>query len=203
MEDSNANQVTSPSPVTHCPSPTARRSGGPRTAEGKRRSCRNARKHGLYTDERFLEGAALELGDDPRQSQRLLRDLIQARQPVGALEMALVEGIALLLCKQGRLDRSELAVQVSNLHHHDLERRKLFIKVGHDASDALECGSAEPRFWVRGSSVGQQTTRGPQHRGSALSSSMHCSSRSVRSSSPSKRLKIVGTNSKTYCKDRG
>jgi hypothetical protein len=60
MEDSNANQVTSPSP-------TDRRPGGPRTAEGKRRSCQNARKHGLYTDERFLECAALERGSaDPR-----------------------------------------------------------------------------------------------------------------------------------------
>jgi hypothetical protein len=131
MEDSNANQATSQSP-------TARHSGGPRTAEGKRRSCQNARKHGLYTDERFLEGAAIELGDDPRQFQRLLKSLVEARQPVGALEMALVEGIALLLCKQARLDRSELAVQVSNLHHHDLERRKLSIQVGTGNSDAVE-----------------------------------------------------------------
>ena len=138
MEDSNANQATSQSPITNCPSPTARHCSGPRTAEGKRRSCQNARKHGLYTDERFLQGAALELGDDPRQFQRLLKGLVEARQPVGALETALVEGIALLLSKQARLDRSELAVQVSNLHHHDLERRKLSIKVGHDASDAVE-----------------------------------------------------------------
>ena len=138
MEDSNANQATSPSPIINRQSPTARRSGGPRTAEGKRRSCQNARKHGLYTDERFLEGAAIELGDDPRQFQRLLKGLVEARQPVGALEMALVEGIALLLCKQARLDRSELAVQVSNLHHHDLERRKLSIQVGTVNSDAVE-----------------------------------------------------------------
>jgi hypothetical protein len=85
-----------------------------------------------------LEAAALELGDDPRQFQRLLKGLIEARRPVGALEMALVEGIALLLCKQGRLDRSELAVQVSNLHHHDLERRKLSLQVGTGNSDAVE-----------------------------------------------------------------
>jgi len=58
MEDSNANQATSPSPMTLRPSPTAGRSGGPRSAEGKRRSCQNARRHGIYTDERFLEGAA-------------------------------------------------------------------------------------------------------------------------------------------------
>ena len=145
MEESNANQATSPSPITNCPSPiasrpspTARRSGGPRTAEGKRRSCQNARRHGLYTDERFLESAALELGDDPRQFQRLLKGLIEARQPVGGLEMALVEDIALLFCKKARADRSELAVQVSNLHQHDLERRKLSLQVGTGNSDAVE-----------------------------------------------------------------
>jgi hypothetical protein len=131
MEDSNANPATSPSP-------TARRSGGPRTAEGKRRSCQNARRHGLYTDERFLESAALELGDDPRQFQRLLNGLIEARQPVGALEMALVEDIALVLCKKARADRSELAVQVSNLHQHDLDRRKQMIQVGHANSEASQ-----------------------------------------------------------------
>jgi hypothetical protein len=89
MEDSNANQATSQSPITSRPSPTGRRSGGPRTAEGKRRSCHNAHKHGLYTDKRFLESAALELGDDPRQFQRLLKSLVEARRPVGGLEMAL------------------------------------------------------------------------------------------------------------------
>ena len=135
MEDSNANQATSPSPITNCQSPTARRSTGPRTAEGKRRSCQNARKHGLYTDERFLQGAALELGDDPRHFQRLLKGLVQARRPVGALEMALVEGIALLLSKTARLDRSELAVQVSNLHH------RIFKKIknrGNELKDLLQ-----------------------------------------------------------------
>jgi hypothetical protein len=131
MEDSNANQATSPSP-------TARHSGGPRTAEGKRRSGQNARKHGLYTDERFFEAAAMELGDDPRQFQRLLKSLVEARRPVGGLEMALVEDSALLLCKKARVDRSELAVQVSNLHQHDLERRKLCLQVGTCNSDAVE-----------------------------------------------------------------
>jgi hypothetical protein len=67
MEDLNANPATSPSPITNRPSLTARRSGGQRTAEGKRRSCQNGRRHGLYTDERFLECAALERSSaDPR-----------------------------------------------------------------------------------------------------------------------------------------
>jgi len=138
MEDSNTNQATSQSPTITSPSPTGRRGGGPRTAEGKRRSCQNAHKHGLYTDESFLEGAALELGEDPRQFQRLLKGLIEARRPVGALELAVIEDIALLLLKKGRVDKAELAVQVSNLHQHDLDRRKQMIQVGHANSEASQ-----------------------------------------------------------------
>ena len=138
MEDSNTNQATSQSPIINSPSPTGRRGGGPRTAEGKRRSCQNAHKHGLYTDESFLEGAALELGEDPRQFQRLLKGLIEARRPVGALELAVIEDIALLLLKKGRVDKAELAVQVSNLHQHDLDRRKQMIQVGHANSEASQ-----------------------------------------------------------------
>ena len=138
MEDSNTNPAMNSSPINDSPSATARRSGGPRTAEGKRRSCQNAHKHGLYTDESFLESAALELGEDPRQFQRLLKGLIEARRPVGALELAVIEDIALLLLKKGRVDKAELAVQVSNLHQHDFDRRKQMIQVGHANSEASQ-----------------------------------------------------------------
>jgi len=40
MEDSNANQATSPSPIGHRQSPTARRSGGPQDGATRLRSCR-------------------------------------------------------------------------------------------------------------------------------------------------------------------
>ena len=130
-------EVTEGSSTDPRPS-SAKRSGGPRTAQGKRRSSQNARKHGLYTDERFLESAALELGEDPRQFRRILKGLVEARRPVGALELALVEDIALLFLKKARLDKAELAVQVSNLYQHDLERRKQMIQVGHADSDATE-----------------------------------------------------------------
>ena len=125
-------------PSTGHPASSSKRSGGPRSAPGKRRSCQNSRKHGLYTDVSFLQAAALELGEDPRQFQRLLKGLIAARQPVGALELAVVEDLALLLLKKARLDKAELAVQVSNLHQYDLERRKQMIQVGHAASEATE-----------------------------------------------------------------
>ena len=147
-------EVNEGSSIDPRPSST-RRSGGPRTAKGKRRSSQNARKHGLYTDESFLEGAALELGEDPRQFQRILKGLIEARHPVGALELAVVEDIALLLLKKARLDKAELAVQVCNLHQHDLERRKQMIQVGHANSDAAELDVREHGLRRSLSSPGQ------------------------------------------------
>jgi hypothetical protein len=56
-------QSRNPSPAqTEARRENSRKSTGPRSYRGKRHSCQNARKHGLYTDERFLEAAALELG---------------------------------------------------------------------------------------------------------------------------------------------
>jgi hypothetical protein len=115
----------------------AQKSTGPRTAEGKRRSSQNARKHGLYSNANFFWDAALALGEDPRDFERLLKGLVLARQPADTLEMVLVEDIALLVWKKARLDRAEAAVQVHNLQKHDLERRKQFIQVGREISDTL------------------------------------------------------------------
>ena len=113
----------------------AQKSTGPRTAEGKRRSSQNARKHGLYSNANFFWDAAIALGEDPRDFERLLKGLVLARQPADTLEMVLVEDIALLVWKKARLDRAEAAVQVCNLQKHDLERRKQFIQVGREISD--------------------------------------------------------------------
>ena len=115
----------------------AQKSTGPRTAEGKRRSSQNARKHGLYSNANFFWDAAIALGEDPRDFERLLKGLVLARQPADTLEMVLVEDIALLVWKKARLDRAEAAVQVRNLQKHDLDRRKQFIQVGREISDTL------------------------------------------------------------------
>jgi hypothetical protein len=115
----------------------AQKSTGPRTAAGKRRSSQNARKHGLYSNANFFWDAAIALGEDPRDFERLMKGLVLARQPADTLEMVLVEDIALLVWKKARLDRAEAAVQVRNLQKHDLERRKQFIQVGREISDAL------------------------------------------------------------------
>jgi hypothetical protein len=121
-------------------------STGPRTGRGKRHSSRNALKHGLYADvHSFFWDAAMELGEDPREFQRLFAGLLEARRPADTLEQVLVEDIAVLVWKKARLERAESAVQVCNVRKHDLERRKQYIQVGRDVttmsqSDAFEKG---------------------------------------------------------------
>ena len=127
------------SQITNQKSPIAKKKAtGPCTAEGKRRVSQNARKHGLYSNASFFWDAAIALGEDPREFQRLLKGLVQARQPANTLEMVLVQDIALLIWKKSRLDRAEAAVQVCNLHKHDLERRKQFIQVGREISNTSQ-----------------------------------------------------------------
>jgi hypothetical protein len=125
-------------PIVNQKSPLPKKSTGPRTPQGKKRSSQNARKHGLFANASFYWDAAIALGEDPRDFQRLLKRLVEARRPADALEMALVEDIALLIWKKARLDRGELAVQVRNLQKHDFQRRKQFAQVGREISKALQ-----------------------------------------------------------------
>jgi hypothetical protein len=113
------------SPITNHQSPIRSRSTGPRTAQGKRRSSQNALKHGLYSNAAFFWDSAIALGEDPRDFERLLKGLVLARQPANALEMVLVEDIALLIWKKARLDRAEAAVQVCNLYNNYFKLAKL------------------------------------------------------------------------------
>ena len=133
-ESQTEDMTTGQSQITHHPS-SMNRSTGPRTPQGKRRSSQNAFKHGLYASDDFFRHAALALGEDPRKFQRLFKGLAQARPPADALEWALVEDIAFVLWKKARLERSEAAVQVCNLHQHDLEQRKLFLHAGEPVTD--------------------------------------------------------------------
>jgi hypothetical protein len=70
---------------------------GPRTVAGKKRSSRNAIKHGLFCQDIILEGEERADFDD------LLRDLIDDRQPEGAMEHYLVNQLATLMWRRRRV----------------------------------------------------------------------------------------------------
>jgi hypothetical protein len=101
----------------------ALRSAGPTSREGKTAVARNAVKHGIL-------GTSLLLQDeDPSEFQALLDDLSRSLRPVGALELALAERIAVSLWRQRRLVRAETAAIELGRQPHEVARR---------VSDALD-----------------------------------------------------------------
>jgi hypothetical protein len=88
----------------------AQRSTGPKTADGKAVVGANALRMGLRSARLFVEG------EDPQEFQALCADLDAALRPVGAVEIALAERIAVALWRQRRLVKAEAAAI-------DLERR--------------------------------------------------------------------------------
>ena len=81
----------------------AARSTGPKSAEGKSSSSRNALRHGIL-------GSGLLLGDeDPAEYDALFQSLVQDLRPQGALELIHVERIATAIWRQRRLIRAETA----------------------------------------------------------------------------------------------
>lgn len=110
----------------------ARHSTGPRTEAGKRRVALNALKHGLYSRAHALWETMVALDEDPHEFESLLRNLMAARRPADAVEMMLVEDLAVLQWKKARLDRAQAGVQVRNLQKHDLERHRRVREVGRE-----------------------------------------------------------------------
>ena len=81
----------------------AARSTGPKSAEGKSSSSRNALRHGIL-------GSGLLLGDeDPAEYDALFQSLVQDLRPQGALELIHLERIATAIWRQRRLIRAETA----------------------------------------------------------------------------------------------
>lgn len=76
---------------------------GPRTATGKRRSSRNALKHGIFSRELLVEG------ESRRQFDSILKGFTEQLQPIGAVEELLVEKLAILSLREQRLLIAESA----------------------------------------------------------------------------------------------
>ncbi len=81
----------------------AQLSTGPATAEGKAVASLNATRHGLLSARMFLDD------EDPAEFLALCADLSHSLNPVGAMEAALVERIAITLWRQRRLVQAETA----------------------------------------------------------------------------------------------
>ncbi len=81
----------------------AQKSTGPKTPAGKAAVAKNALRHGILSTSLFLEG------EDPADFTALQDELQQSLQPVGCLEMMLVEKIAIAAWKQRRMIAAETA----------------------------------------------------------------------------------------------
>jgi hypothetical protein len=81
----------------------ARKAGGPRTTEGKKRSKGNALKHGIFS------AIALVKGESQATYDSLLCGLLEAVAPVGKLEELLVEKLAVTAWRYRRFIQAEVA----------------------------------------------------------------------------------------------
>jgi hypothetical protein len=81
----------------------AQRSTGPKSVQGKEKVSGNRITHGILSNKLLLEG------EDPDEYLALLDDLLGQLRPAGALELGLVEKIAVILWRQRRLVCAETA----------------------------------------------------------------------------------------------
>ena len=102
----------------------AKKSSGPKTAEGKAASSRNGLTHGLTANKHIL------LDEDPEQFLLLLKDLYDRFHPVGLGEEKLVQRIA---ADQWRLDRTipmEAAIYRNRLREvaaEDAKKQRIYV----------------------------------------------------------------------------
>jgi hypothetical protein len=78
----------------------AQHSTGPKTAQGKKHSRSNARKHGIFTSETVIAQGAP--GEDPGEFNEILVGLDEYFQPVGYLEDLLVQKVGVCLWREKR-----------------------------------------------------------------------------------------------------
>ncbi len=117
----------------------ALQSTGPRTAVGKAASSGNAVQHGILSRHLILPG------ESRGEFDALLLQLMTEQQPVGTLEQALVERMAVALWRQRRLvaaETAQLQLQQAELTHPDLIR--VWQITGVDNMDWIKALAREP-----------------------------------------------------------
>jgi hypothetical protein len=114
MSDQASARVTPISPAKlRANRRNARKSTGPRTAEGKKTSSRNATTHGLFCRDLVLPG------EEADRFHLLRESILRALKPQDAMELALVDR---LVCDQWRLNRLQRA-EMALYAHRDEELR--------------------------------------------------------------------------------
>jgi hypothetical protein len=81
-----------------------KRTGGPKTTQGRQLTAGNAVKSGAYATQVVLPG------EDADQFEQLKRQLVEDFEPVGLAEAAMVHDLAVLSWKKLRIDRVENSV---------------------------------------------------------------------------------------------
>ncbi len=117
----------------------ALQSTGPRTAAGKVASSGNAVQHGILSRHLILPGESRDEFD------ALLLQLMTEQQPVGTLEQALVERMAIALWRQRRLvaaETAQLQLQQAELTYSELIRVTQI--TGIDDMDWIKALAREP-----------------------------------------------------------
>lgn len=79
----------------------ALKSSGPKSADGKAVTSRNATRHGLLSARLFLQD------EKPQEFQQLFDELTTTFNPSGIMEMVLLEKIAVAIWKQRRIIAAE------------------------------------------------------------------------------------------------
>ena len=119
----------------------AKNSTGPKTPEGKAVVAMNAISHGILSQRLFLGG------ENPVEFAGLQDELRQALKPVGILELALVEKIAVALWKQRRMVAAETAsIELSRRSERPSIREAIGKALGRYRIEASELEAVDPEL---------------------------------------------------------
>ena len=126
----------------------ARKSTGPRTAQGKQRSAFNSFQHGGFTRHEHLWRQALERsGDDPHALDRLRQPLLADWQPATAQQQLLIDDLAWLYWLRDRTRLAFLQLQARRLPQAQLDRDRRRFEARHRAP-ALSPSDCSPHGCV-------------------------------------------------------
>ncbi len=117
----------------------AQKSSGPKSADGKAVTSRNATRHGLLSARLFLQD------EKPQEFQQLFDELTTTFNPSGIMEMVLLEKIAVAIWKQRRIVAAETgAITLRRQTEKVLSKLNGILNKASYSPDALKEADIEP-----------------------------------------------------------